>query len=211
MDGSLPSVEDIQFRLRIENSKLINALRELSPFLLDYDIEMISERYQNDDLETETETYKQETKKTIGASTDKPIRKTKNEYPTAFESAWSRYPKRAGANPKRKAFSAWGARIKSGADVDTMLAGVDRYTKFITETGKASTEFVMQAATFFGPDEHFLGGWDLPAQRAEDSRPRNDAEWMELGRKTGVSPGRGESMQKYISKIQERIRANSNA
>jgi hypothetical protein len=55
-DGGLPPVDDIAFRLRIEKPTLISALEELGPFLVRDDIDMISDRYQDDVPETETET-----------------------------------------------------------------------------------------------------------------------------------------------------------
>lgn len=128
-----------------------------------------------------------------------------NIYTHDFETAWSLYPKRAGANPKKKAFRAWSARLKGGAPPEDMLAGIRRYSKFIKETGKSSTEFIMQAATFLGPDEHYLNDWGIPDQRPDEIRPRNDADWMGLGQKIGVNAGRGESMQDYIKRIQKKL------
>lgn len=61
MEGNLPSVDDISFRLRIDKRKINNALTELSSFLIQGDINPISEGYQLDTLETETEAYKEET------------------------------------------------------------------------------------------------------------------------------------------------------
>jgi hypothetical protein len=34
-------------------------------------------------------------------------------------------------------------------------------------TGKLNTEHTMQAATFCGPDKHFLADWRLPATKAD--------------------------------------------
>lgn len=83
-------------------------------------------------------------------------------YPEAFERVWAVYPKRAGGNPKRSGFKAWTARLKGGASPDDMLAGVERYGRFCQATGKINTEYVMQAATFFGPDEPFREDWSPP-------------------------------------------------
>lgn len=63
MQGTLPPVDDIAFRLRKPESEIIESLRELKPFLVGDDINMMSERYQADDKaislarsrETETE------------------------------------------------------------------------------------------------------------------------------------------------------------
>lgn len=95
---------------------------------------------------------------------DSTTRTTKNAYPPDFEQAWSAYPKRAGGNSKALAFKAWKARIKSGIDPGTMLLGVMRYAAYIDMTGKVGTEYVQQAATFFGPAEHFNEPWDPPQQ-----------------------------------------------
>ena len=54
--GSLPSVEDIAFRLRMDKSMIIKCLGELDNFLISSDIKPISRRYQLDVPETETET-----------------------------------------------------------------------------------------------------------------------------------------------------------
>ena len=94
------------------------------------------------------------------------VRKKEN-YPPEFESAWSLYPARAGDNPKKKAFQAWTARIKSGVDVQRMIDGVSRYRNYCEKTGKIGTEVVKHAATFFGPDCPFLETWLAPLSKPE--------------------------------------------
>ena len=136
---------------------------------------------------------------------------TKSIYTHDFETAWGKYPKRAGANPKKRAFKAWSARVKEGAQVQSIFDGIDRYAGFIKQTGKASTEFVMQMATFLGPDEHYLEPWAKPTQKPDEIRPRNDTDWMNLGSKIGLTAGRGESMQEYIKRIQIKLRENQHA
>lgn len=44
-----------------------------------------------------------------------------------------------------------------------MLAGVSRYAGYVRATGSEGTQFVKQAATFFGPDRHFEEVWQPPA------------------------------------------------
>ena len=97
-----------------------------------------------------------------GKSTGKPTA-TRQEYSPEFEQAWQAYPKRAGGNPKASAFKHWKARIADGSTVSDLLAGTQRYAAFIRATGKEGTEYVKQAATFFGPDRHFEESWNLPA------------------------------------------------
>lgn len=58
MEGNLPSPKNIAFRLRITENKLKQELNKLSHWLILDDINMISERYQHDAPETETEERK---------------------------------------------------------------------------------------------------------------------------------------------------------
>lgn len=103
--------------------------------------------------------------KTLGAQADAstPTRAAKQDYSPEFETAWQAYPKRAGGNPKPSAYKAWNARLKDGVTPETMLAGVKRYAAFVAVTGKQGSEFVKQAATFFGPDRHFEETWQTPS------------------------------------------------
>lgn len=86
----------------------------------------------------------------------------RQEYSPEFEEAWLAYPKRAGGNPKATAYKHWKARIADGATASELLAGVQRYAAYIRTTGKLGTEYVKQAATFFGPDRHFEESWAPP-------------------------------------------------
>ncbi|EHK6582547.1 helix-turn-helix domain-containing protein, partial [Escherichia albertii] len=102
---------------------------------------------------------------TIGASADAsaPARSARLEYSPEFEQAWQEYPKRAGGNSKSAAFKAWKARIREGIKPESMLDGVKRYAAWVRATGNTGTQFVKQAATFFGPDRHFDDTWQQPA------------------------------------------------
>lgn len=86
-------------------------------------------------------------------------------YPEAFELVWQAYPKRPGSNPKPKAFQAWNARIKEGEEPEKILQGTIRYRQFCDQTGKAHTEFVMQAARFFGKGKEYEQDWSPPASQ----------------------------------------------
>lgn len=103
--------------------------------------------------------------KSIGASADAPApaRSSKRDYSPEFETAWQAYPKRAGGNSKAAAYKAWKARLKDGVKPEDMLAGVKRYAAYVKVTGNAGTQFVKQAATFFGPDRHFEEAWQTPS------------------------------------------------
>ena len=115
--------------------------------------------------------------KSIGTSAKAagPTRNAKQDYSPEFEEAWQAYPKRAGGNPKPSAWKSWSARIREGVKPADMLAGVQRYAAYITATGKANSEYVKQAATFFGPDHHFAESWVAPAssQRISPAQSRH--------------------------------------
>lgn len=85
-------------------------------------------------------------------------------YPDDFERTWKEYPRRAGGNPKKSAFRAWQARLKEGHDPGNIIEGVKRYARFVRADDKEGTQFVMQAATFFGPEDppHFTNDWRPP-------------------------------------------------
>lgn len=81
---------------------------------------------------------------------------------SAFEAIWLAYPKRAGGNPRRRAQQAYTARVRSGQHEHAeILAGVERYAAYCAATGRVGTEFVMQAATFLGPDARFTETWEV--------------------------------------------------
>ena len=82
------------------------------------------------------------------------------EYTVGFETLWDLYPKRSGGNPKRKAFAAFTARNPAHANNYTaMLRGTTAYAEFCKATHIEGTSYVMQAATFFGPDKRYLEDW----------------------------------------------------
>lgn len=56
--GRLPSVDSLAFRLRMTENRVMSLLAGLSHWLIQDDINVISERYQDDTPETETETEK---------------------------------------------------------------------------------------------------------------------------------------------------------
>lgn len=90
-----------------------------------------------------------------------------------FELSWTKYPKRLGGNNKRAAFKAWNTRLKKGATTDEMYAGTERYAAFIRSAGKEGTEYVLMAATFYGPNQHYLESWS-PAARSSPALVAKD-------------------------------------
>ena len=98
---------------------------------------------------------------------------TRQDEKLDFEPFKAVYPKRSGAQPWSRAVKAATARIKDGAQFSAMIAGAERYAAFCEAAGKTGTEFVMQAATFLGPEHHFLEAWAPPASKAEAVYERN--------------------------------------
>jgi hypothetical protein len=91
-----------------------------------------------------------------------------SEYPPEFERAWELYPKRPN-NPKVGAFKAWSARRKAGAEPTAMLEGVVRYAAYCASERINGTNKVMQAQTFFGPDERWTDAFEVTAAASSDS------------------------------------------
>lgn len=129
------------------------------------------------------------------------------QYPENFEQAWQLFPKRAGSNPKPRAFKAWKARIKTGESPTSMIEGTKRYADFCRKTGKEHTEYVMQAATFFGPDKRYMETWEAPKSK-QVAGTLTDAAIMVLGKDHGVDPKPGESMDTYRARV---LRARDDA
>jgi hypothetical protein len=69
------------------------------------------------------------------------------------------YPDRLGGQEWRKAIRAANSRIAEGHSPAEFIAGAKRYHAHCKALEKIGTEFVKQAATFLGPDKHFLEPW----------------------------------------------------
>lgn len=80
-------------------------------------------------------------------------------YTPEFEEAWSEYPKRPG-NSKAAAFKAWKASLKRGATVEQLVEGTRAYAAYC-KAKRTEPEYVKQAATFYGPGEHYAADWTV--------------------------------------------------
>ena len=99
----------------------------------------------------------------------KPMSSKKHEYSTVWiDRVWHVYPKRSGSNPKNRAYSAWEARVSEGEGFAEMFAGLQRYIHFCAATDILGTCYVMQAATFFGPDKHYEESWTIPKMKPSE-------------------------------------------
>jgi phage replication O-like protein O len=91
-----------------------------------------------------------------------------------FEACWAAYPSRGGhANPKRAAHAKWLARRRQGVLAAALLEGTRRYAAYCDATRKTGTEFVKQAATFYGPDEWYAQPWAPGASSANGNGATN--------------------------------------
>jgi len=93
----------------------------------------------------------------------------KSQYTPEFEAAWADYPTRPG-NSKAAAFKAWATRIKAGATAAQMHDGTQRYAAYCKASG-TEPQYIKQAATFYGPGEHYAADWPVP--RATEPRRQN--------------------------------------
>lgn len=80
-----------------------------------------------------------------------------SKYTAEFEEAWALYPSRPGAS-KAATFKAWKARLKSGATAVQMIEGAAAYAAYC-KAERTEPQFIKQAATFYGPGEHYAADW----------------------------------------------------
>lgn len=99
----------------------------------------------------------------IGLDDSTTDKQKKHDYPEWFENIWAAYPDRSGGDNKRKALQGANARIKAGSTHDDLLTAVNRYRVYIIATGRMGTEYVKQAATFFGSVDNITNQWLPPA------------------------------------------------
>lgn len=124
------------------------------------------------------------------------------EYPEEFERLWSIYPKRCGGNPKIKAFKAYKARLKDGYSYESILNGLTLYAEFCRKTGRINSEYVLQAATFFGPDERFLDDWRIPNHRKDELKGMSREQQINYkAAKLGLTAKLGETWDQYAARI----------
>jgi len=143
-------------------------------------------------------------------------RSSQVKYPAEFEDAWREYPKRVGSNPKKKALGAWFARgdaatFTTGDSLEEentekyrMLMGAVAYCQFCDATVE-DKRFVMQAATFFGPDKHYENDWTIPT--TTESMPKNNNDLEAWAVDKGLrNPRPGESFEQYRQAVNQLYR-----
>jgi len=131
------------------------------------------------------------------------------EYSNDFIMLWDIYPKRSGSNPKRKAFQAWRARALESTvpgwldAVNDMDSGALRYAAYCDATSKTGTEFVLQTATFLGPDKHYLEDWHV--DKALKLPRKNEALESFAAEYNLSKPATGESYPAYRLRLEREI------
>lgn len=96
-------------------------------------------------------------------------------YSSDFEQLWKIRPKRAGGDPKPRAYKAFTARLKEKVLYSDLQAGMLRYYNFCRETGILGTSYVMQAATFFSANtEAWNEDWETPKQEPTEKVMQKD-------------------------------------
>jgi hypothetical protein len=124
MQGNLPSLKALAFRLRISESKLKQSLNKLSHWLIQDDIAVISTCHQVVIPETETE-----------AETEA------ETYSCAFDEFWSAYPKKTG---KDAALKAWKLKKPRIDDVMYALSWQRKSWQWLRESG----QYIPNPATY---------------------------------------------------------------
>ena len=138
----------------------------------------------------------------------KPTTPKRNDYPAEFEAVWEVYPARPG-DSKKAAHKAWAVRIKAGATAVEMLVGAQAYAAYV-KAMKVEPVFIKQAATFFGPGEHFAADWTPPEQVKKSGGGgawwASDATRLAKAIEVGVGPAHfGESTPSYEARIRAAI------
>ena len=119
------------------------------------------------------------------------------EYTNDFEQLWKIYPKRAGGNPKPRAFKAFAARLKEKVLYSDLQAGVLRYYSYCKQTGILQSAYVMQAATFFSANtESWTEDWLIPEKEIKETTEQK-------GRRLNMPARIGESMEDWTRRIQQ--------
>lgn len=125
------------------------------------------------------------------------------EYTTEFEQAWRLYPRRAGTNPKDKAFQQWNLRLKEGDKEQDLINGTMRYAECLKKTNKIGSEYVLQAQTFYGPSKHYKAEFKVAESVVLKLPANNDDLLMFASQNNMPQPGIGQSWQDYRRKLNQ--------
>ena len=125
-DGELPEMKKLAFRLRVTEKQAISIVSQLDHWLIQDDINLISDRYQSDSLEIETETYSKETETYRKEGEAKKLISSKKPRVTSsaeFDKFWMVYPRKVN---KGLAMKAW-EKAASKAAPALIIAAVEAW------------------------------------------------------------------------------------
>ncbi len=61
-----------------------------------------------------------------------------------------------------------------------MIAGIERYAKYVRAVGNEETQYVQQAATFLGPRKSFMEQGDIPMNIDTESKKPDPSEFTPI-------------------------------
>ena len=134
--GVLPPFKKIAFRLRMSEKSLQSIVSDLSHWLIQDDINLISDCHQLGPSETELETRERDPKKDLETETQLCVL-------DEFEVFWNRYPKQIGKKAARKAWE----QSKDRPVLVTILESVDRAARS-AQWMKENGQFIPHPATW---------------------------------------------------------------
>jgi len=137
-DGELPEMKKLAFRLRVTEKQAISIVSQLDHWLIQDDINVISDRYQDDSLEIETETYRKEKE----TETDTRSKKPRVTSSAEFENFWSVYPRKINRAVALKAFE----KATRKTEADLIITAVRGY-KFADDE-----QFIPHPATWINQE-----------------------------------------------------------
>ena len=162
MDGGLPPLEDIAFRLRLPGKVVSACIDELSSFLIQDDISAISPRYHSDEPETEKRQRREETEYSAsgdaasGEYVTRKKRKLTGKRLQTFNRFWKAF-----AYPKGKAEAA-----DAWLDIPSLTdALVETICKAAEREAKARKDLIANGKT-----PKMAQGW-ISGRRWEDEQP----------------------------------------
>ena len=119
---------------------------------------------------------------------DKDISTTAPAVPAEFDQFKEIYPLRSGSQPWSRALKVIRARLEEGNQWADLIDGARRYAAYCNAVDKTGTEYVMQAATFCGPEFHFRDLWKPPRKKTKVQQDKNieaALKFMELASEDG--------------------------
>jgi len=169
------------FLVNHEKYKNLRTAEDRREYMKEYMRKRRAETAANNSVDSCKQSLAQLANKDKDKDKDKDKSTTAPAVPEEFAEFKKAYPQRSGAQPWSRALKTIRARLKEGTQWDDILAGTKRYADYCDSTNTTGTQFVKQAATFCGPEKHFLEPWDPPPTKSELLQDKNiDAahEWL---------------------------------